>query len=75
MTDDLATLATLLAEPGQPDPVFKAFEQITKRLVGHELFTDGVRYAVEQLHRPLGHAGRTHCLQRDLGEQSCRARM
>ena len=29
MSDDLATLAALLREPGQPDIVFKAFEAVT----------------------------------------------
>lgn len=39
MTDDLAALASVLAEPGQPQTLFRAFDAVTKRLVGHELFT------------------------------------
>jgi hypothetical protein len=39
MSDDILTLARLLAEPGQPQTVFQEFDAITKRLVGHELLT------------------------------------
>jgi hypothetical protein len=39
MTDDMLALLRLAAEPGQPTPVFAAFDAITKRLVGHELLT------------------------------------
>lgn len=56
MSDDLATLSALLREPGQPDTVFKAFDAITKRLVGHELFTllyvDGSEVARIHSNRP-----------------------
>ncbi len=56
MSDDLATLSALLKEPGQPDTVFKAFEDITRRLVGHALFTllyvDGQEVARIYSNRP-----------------------
>jgi len=39
MSDDLAALSRLLAEPGQPQVLFRAFDAAAKRLVGHELFT------------------------------------
>ena len=39
MSDDLATLSRLPAEPGQPDTLFRALDAAAKRLVGHELFT------------------------------------
>lgn len=39
MADDLASLAALLKEPGQPETLFRAFDAAAKRLVGHELFT------------------------------------
>lgn len=56
MSDDLAALSRLLAEPGQPDTLFKAFEATTKRLVGHELFTllyvDGEEVARIYSNRP-----------------------
>lgn len=56
MSDDLAILSALLREPGQPDTVFKAFDAITKRLVGHELFTllyvDGSEVARIYSNRP-----------------------
>src|SRR5262245_55606978 len=39
MSDDFATLSRTLAEAGQPLTTFKAFDAITKRLVGHELLT------------------------------------
>jgi hypothetical protein len=39
MSDDLVALSRLLAEPGQPEMLFRAFDAATKRLVGHELFT------------------------------------
>jgi hypothetical protein len=56
MSDDLATLSALIKEPGQPDTVFKAFEDITRRLVGHELFTllyvDGQEVARIYSNRP-----------------------
>src|SRR6478735_3900669 len=56
MSDDLAALSRLLAEPGQPDTLFKAFEAATKQLVGHELFTllyvDGEEVARIYSNRP-----------------------
>ncbi|MGO4675904.1 GAF domain-containing protein [Bosea sp. 2YAB26] len=56
MSDDLAALSRLLAEPGQPDTLFKAFEAVTKQLVGHELFTllyvDGEEVARIYSNRP-----------------------
>ena len=39
MSDDLAALSRLLAELGQPETMFRAFEATAARLVGHELFT------------------------------------
>ena len=30
MSDDLATLAALIAQPGQPETLFKAFEEATR---------------------------------------------
>ena len=39
MSDDLAALSRVLAEPGQPQTLFRAFDAVAKRLVGHELFT------------------------------------
>src|SRR3954447_26934398 len=39
MSDDLAALSRLLAEPDQPATLFRAFEAAAARLVGHELFT------------------------------------
>jgi hypothetical protein len=39
MSDDLAALSRLLAEPDQPQVMFRAFEAAAARLVGHELFT------------------------------------
>ena len=56
MSDHLATLAALLQQPGQPEPVFKAFDDIARRLVGHELFTllyvDGQEVARIYSNRP-----------------------
>ena len=56
MSDDFATLSALLKEPGQPDTVFKAFDAIAKKLVGHELFTllyvDGSEVARIYSNRP-----------------------
>jgi len=56
MSDDLVTLSRLLAEPGQPDTLFRAFEAATARLVGHELFTllylDGDEVARVYSNRP-----------------------
>jgi hypothetical protein len=56
MSDDLATLSRLLAEPGQPQNLFSAFDAATKRLVGHELFTllylDGDEVARVHSNRP-----------------------
>ena len=39
MSDDLAALSRVLAEPDQPQALFRAFDAVAKRLVGHELFT------------------------------------
>jgi GAF domain-containing protein len=39
MTDHLSTLLTTLAEPGQPERLYKALEAATFELVGHKLFT------------------------------------
>ncbi|CAN7359425.1 GAF domain-containing protein [Bosea sp. LjRoot9] len=39
MHDDLAHLLSLLEQPGQPSPAFEALDRLTKRLVGHRLFT------------------------------------
>lgn len=56
MPDDLSSLSRLLAQPGQPAPVFQALEEATKRLVGHELFTllyvDGQEVARIHSNRP-----------------------
>lgn len=56
MSDDLATLSALLKEAGQPETVFKAFDAIAKKLVGHELFTllyvDGSEVARIYSNRP-----------------------
>ncbi len=56
MSDDLAELSRLLAEPGQPETVFRAFDAAAKRLVGHELFTllyvDGQEVARIYSNRP-----------------------
>lgn len=56
MSDDLATLSALLKETGQPTTVFKAFDAIAKKLVGHELFTllyvDGSEVARIYSNRP-----------------------
>lgn len=35
----LASLANLLAEPGQPETLYRALDAATKALVGHKLFT------------------------------------
>ena len=35
MTDVLADLSTLLAEPGQPERLYKALDEATAKLVGH----------------------------------------
>lgn len=54
--DPLADLAPLLAEPGQPDRLFKAVEDASKALVGHRLFTllyvDGQEVARIYSNRP-----------------------
>jgi hypothetical protein len=39
MTDPLPNLLAALAEPGQPEHLYKALEQATAALVGHKLFT------------------------------------
>jgi hypothetical protein len=56
MSDDLAALSRLLAEPGQPQVLFRAFDAAAKRLVGHELFTllyvDGQEVARIYSNRP-----------------------
>jgi GAF domain-containing protein len=39
MTDPLSTLSAILAEPGQPERLYKALEEATASLVGHKLFT------------------------------------
>jgi len=56
MSNHLATLAALLQQTGQPEPVFKAFDDIARRLVGHELFTllyvDGQEVARIYSNRP-----------------------
>jgi hypothetical protein len=56
MPDELAALSRLLAEPGQPETLFRAFESTSKRLVGHELFTllyvDGTEVARIHSNRP-----------------------
>jgi GAF domain len=56
MSDDLAVLSRVLAEPGQPLTMFRAFEAATARLVGHELFTllhvDGEEVARVHSSRP-----------------------
>ena len=56
MFDDLAALSSLLAKPGQPETLFKAFEEATQRLVGHQLFTllyvDGQEVARIYSNRP-----------------------
>jgi hypothetical protein len=39
MPDELFELSRLLAEPGQPETLFRAFDAVAARLVGHELFT------------------------------------
>ena len=57
MSDDLVALSRLLAEPGQPETLFRAFNAATKRLVGHELFTllylDGDEVARVYSNRPV----------------------
>ena len=57
MSNDFATLASLLKEPGQPETVFKAFATITRNLVGHDLFTllyvDGSEVARIYSSRPV----------------------
>jgi len=56
MSDDLANLSRLLAEPGQPNTMFRAFDAAAKRLVGHDLFTllyvDGQEVARIYSNRP-----------------------
>ena len=56
MSDDLAALSRLLAEPDQPHVLFRAFDAAAKRLVGHELFTllyvDGQEVARIYSNRP-----------------------
>lgn len=56
MSDDLAALSSLLAKPGQPETLFKAFDEATQRLVGHQLFTllyvDGQEVARIYSNRP-----------------------
>ena len=39
MTDPLDRLLVTLAEPGQPDTLFRAFDEACQDLVGHKLFT------------------------------------
>ncbi|TQI65311.1 GAF domain-containing protein [Bosea sp. AK1] len=39
MTDDFAILSAVIKEPGQPLTLFRAFEAVTQRLVGHQHFT------------------------------------
>jgi hypothetical protein len=57
MSDDLVALSRTLAEPGQPETLFRAFNAATKRLVGHELFTllylDGDEVARVYSNRPV----------------------
>jgi len=56
MSDDLAELSRVLAEPGQPQTLFRAFDAVAKRLVGHALFTllyvDGQEVARIYSNRP-----------------------
>ncbi len=56
MTDALADLSTLLAEPGQPERLYKALDETTAKLVGHKLFTllyvDGDEVARVYSNRP-----------------------
>jgi hypothetical protein len=39
MLQDITKLSRALAEPGQPQTAFRVFDEISKRLVGHELLT------------------------------------
>jgi hypothetical protein len=56
MSDDLFELSRLLAEPNQPEALFRAFDAAASRLVGHELFTllyaDGQEVARIYSNRP-----------------------
>lgn len=56
MSDDLAALSRVLAEPGQPQAMFRAFDAATAHLVGHGLFTllyvDGMEVARCYSNRP-----------------------
>ena len=56
MPDDLFELSRLLAEPGQPETLFRSFDAVAARLVGHELFTllyvDGQEVARIYSNRP-----------------------
>src|SRR5258708_36481392 len=56
MTDHLFELSRLLAEPGQPETLFRAFDAAAARLAGHELFTllyvDGQEVARIYSNRP-----------------------
>jgi hypothetical protein len=56
MTDVLADLSTLLAEPGQPERLYRALDEATAKLVGHKLFTllyvDGDEVARVYSNRP-----------------------
>jgi len=57
MSDDLAALSRVLAEPDQPQAMFRAFDAAAKRLVGHALFTllyvDGQEVARIYSSRPV----------------------
>jgi hypothetical protein len=56
MLQDITILSRSLAEPGQPQTAFRAFDAIAKRLVGHELLTmlyvDGQEVARIYSNRP-----------------------
>ena len=53
---DIAALLSLLAEPGQPAPVFRAIDSNVQALIGHRLFTllhvDGEEVARIYSNRP-----------------------
>ena len=49
MTDPLDSLTALLAEPGQPETLYRALDRACHDLVGHRLFT--LLYAAEPKHK------------------------
>jgi hypothetical protein len=57
VSGDVGALLPLLAQPGQPETLFRAFDALTQRLVGHELLTmllvDGAEVARLYSSRPV----------------------